>query len=204
MLFQDQLTYWVYQGGVKWELFQYDQNHFQDFFSFWITVNKLRPKEVHLGWRCKQDFTQGHSIFQYFASVHKMWHLTLAGLLLYNKMCRVKTSKASADIHKVNLSFQNGHKWLLFHWWCAVAPSGMCSFQMNTIVTLGCSPAHVCFVVLICDSNGTSGSRISSGFSGVLLPSSICSALLWQPCKLLLLLTPFHPHQSYVNVSGLE
>jgi hypothetical protein len=78
-------------------------------------------------------------------------------------------------------------------------PREFCSFQMNTIVTLGCSPAHVCFVVLIHDSNGTSGSRISSGFSGVLLPSSICSALLWRPCKLLLLLTPFHPHKSHVN-----
>jgi hypothetical protein len=75
---------------------------------------------------------------------------------------------------------------------------------MNTIVTLRCSHAHVSFVILICDSNGILGSRISSGFSGVLLLLNICSAFFGHPCKLLLLLPPFHPHQSYVNVSGLE
>jgi hypothetical protein len=75
---------------------------------------------------------------------------------------------------------------------------------MNTIVTLGCSPTRVSFVVLKCDSNGISSSRISNGFSGVLLLSNICSVFFSQPCKLLLLLTPFHPHQSYVNVFGLK
>jgi hypothetical protein len=128
-----------------------------------------------------------HLIFQYVASVHNMWHLMLVGLLLYNKMCKGKTSKAFADIHKMNLPFQNAHKWLLFHWWCANAPFGMCSFHMNTIVTLGCSPAHVSFLVLKCDSNGISSSRISNGFSGVLLFLSICSGFFLQPCKLLLL-----------------
>jgi hypothetical protein len=75
---------------------------------------------------------------------------------------------------------------------------------MNTIITLGCSHAHVSFVVLKCDSNDISSRRINNGFSGVLLPSNICSVFFGQSCKLLLLLTSFHPHQSYVNVSGLK
>ncbi len=127
-----------------------------------------------------------------------------AGLLLYNKMCRVKTSNASANVMRwispVSESPISDCGCSFFSWSCSftlgnvyfsrLAPKNSLGYLLLPIVGLGS---------LLHDWDVTSGRSIHNGFSGVLL-ILLCmlSALLWKLCKpFYFFFLPSHLHQSH-------